>query len=622
MVCKGLISFNQLLDFRKDRNQDLVYLDFDCGFFYIYERTDDERAYYPFFHNIQIGEIVLGNSASNLTNFNEDFQIYSKKSTFVAVLWNSDKRVLTLASGTFGIIPLYYYWVKNEFIAFANDIPTLLNIIPPDVKPRINEFHIHQYLSMETQSSQRYGETFYDNIKCIPPGNSVAISADTICEETFLTFDTNTYSFNKSNFSIADKLKESVFDALGNGNQIAAHLSGGLDSSAISAFAQQATVNNKIRTFYFDLETRYSDESAFVKKMLDMYGFNHTTVVPSQLILDQEIDYIKILGRPGYGVFPSIAHASVLSEAAKSKCNVLLSGHDGDSIIGFGLYDFFDELFKEDRLSELNRALEQFATVQPLDHMFTDWQKFHIEDKQRHFKRYWWSRQFDRELKSRNIIKFLKLLSRFESEQGDGFKYLKSVLYRFLKSRVTQGFTENDDKGFQLNHNVSLKTHYPYYFSGTYTDAIEGIYKTNSLDVSRDLFTLGNAYNISVRFPFLNKDLFEMSMATPLSLKFGNGIGRNHLREGLVNVLPDEVRLRMGKGSAGAYSKRAVLQLYKQGGADFLSSSSLIWHFLNKETVLKSVKSLENDTLSNMESVRFSRKMYRAMSIAIWLYSH
>ncbi|TDE11083.1 asparagine synthase-related protein [Dyadobacter psychrotolerans] len=620
MICQGLISFDTSFKFEQNHKAGYYKIDLPCGFFYIKDRSEDERNFYPLFFLLDgIKYEKKGLHSGYRQSLESAIEENLDKSTFVGISWDSKSQILTLISGVFGIIPIYYYFVEAKFVVFANSLPTLMSLIPLEYRPLQNKYHIAKYLSMDAKFGNAHQDTFYQNVRLVPPGNSVKISGSGVAVETYLRYNKPSSNSNEELFlAVSDTLKESVITSVGTGNVVGAHLSGGLDSSSICAFAQLAYGTGKLNTFYFDLKTKYADEIVYVEKIAELFKLDHHNVVPSNRILDYEIEYISILGRPGYGVFPNAAHGSVINKAVETGCNVLLSGHDGDSITGFGTYEYFNQFLEKRDIIGLRNALKEFAVIQPMGYLFADWESLSVEQRIRTFEKYWCFRELDRAILKQNTSKIIWLVKHFGLERDEIFGYMRRSF-----NKATRKYFGQKLPASLLNENLPLndfsKQKYPYDFYGQYTDDVEGVYLTNSPDVSRDLFTLANSKGISFRFPFFYKPLFELCMSASYETKFGNGIGRNHLRQGLEGILPDEVRLRAGKGSAGAYSRRTVIDLYNQGGGDFLSSSSGVWDYIDKKKFDITWTTLNKSDLSNFNYVTCSRLIYRALSIAIWL---
>lgn len=57
---------------------------------------------------------------------------------------------------------------------------------------------------------------------------------------------------------------------------------------------------------------------------------------------------------------------------------------------------------------------------------------------------------------------------------------------------------------------------------------------------------------IEMRYPFLHRPLVEHSLRLPPSLRIRPGYGKHVLREAMRGILPEEVRMRRGKGGIGA----------------------------------------------------------------------
>jgi asparagine synthase (glutamine-hydrolysing) len=67
------------------------------------------------------------------------------------------------------------------------------------------------------------------------------------------------------------------------------------------------------------------------------------------------------------------------------------------------------------------------------------------------------------------------------------------------------------------------------------------------------------AFSLEPRYPFFDRRLIEFCLALPPEQKLHQGWGRVIMRRAMANVLPDEVRWRVGKANLGPNFERRLL---------------------------------------------------------------
>ena len=156
---------------------------------------------------------------------------------FAFVIWDGRTQSLFCGRDHIGLRPLIYYDTPNIFV-FASDIRALLAVdrIPEVVD---NEMIVRRSML----DSHLVGRTFFHHIHNVPPAHSMTVARDKT-QATRYWFPENTSRLRlKSNAAYAEKMRalltEAVHCRLRSDARVGAHLSGGLDSSAIAVLASR-----------------------------------------------------------------------------------------------------------------------------------------------------------------------------------------------------------------------------------------------------------------------------------------------------------------------------------------------------------------------------------------------
>ena len=118
-------------------------------------------------------------------------------------------------------------------------------------------------------------------------------------------------------------------------------LSGGIDSSAVLAFAAKEGAANRLKTFTIGFREKSFDESGYARQMAATIGCEHREdILEKQAMLDVMPQVLSRLGEPLCD--PSILPTYLLSAFTRKHVTVALSGDGGDEL--FAGYDTFAAL--------------------------------------------------------------------------------------------------------------------------------------------------------------------------------------------------------------------------------------------------------------------------------------
>ena len=249
------------------------------------------------------------------------------------------RRKLFLSRDRYGIKPLYFTNCNGNF-AFASEIKALTRL--PFVSLGIDKNSVSDYFSLQYIKGPK---TIYQEIVNLPAG-------------TLLTydFDSCSYSLEKwwkpklepdNSIKIADateairvSLEQAVIKWTSSDVPLCASLSGGLDSTAIVAFASRAGIDLSTYSLGFEGEQyRKLNELSLARQFASDYNTNHTEIIlrPADVLSNIE-GIVYSLEQPYSGGIPSW----FVYLAASSSHKVILTGVGGDEL--FGNYGKFRKL--------------------------------------------------------------------------------------------------------------------------------------------------------------------------------------------------------------------------------------------------------------------------------------
>lgn len=269
---------------------------------YEFETVSDTEVLLKAFH-------FYGKSCTKYLNGMYAFCIYNKK----------DKSII-FCRDHFGIKPLYLY-KDTHGIAFSSEIKSLLFFLNSNnINYSINDSALKEYIH------NGFIEDNYlvDNISSIKPGYFLEINKNNNIKETKSAFNKNLYSLNLSDV-LEDELKEQLEADV----EVGVLLSGGIDSSILTALSSK--FNKNLKTFSVVFNEKEEDESKYSRQVSKIFNTNHFEYSFSEKDLIKFIpNLINSMDMPIYD--PAMLPLLFLSKNVSKEVKVALSGDGGDEI--------------------------------------------------------------------------------------------------------------------------------------------------------------------------------------------------------------------------------------------------------------------------------------------------
>ena len=264
---------------------------------------------------------------------------------FALAIYDTQTHTLILARDRFGIKPLFYA-PETDRLAFASEIPALLALPGIDTQPNaqaIADFAALAYIPAP--------ETFYIGIRALQPGEIVVARLEPVESKEGLEWKTQSYhdweipALDGPGISL-DQAVEQTDALLAAGVQrqiesdvpLGAFLSGGIDSSLVSAAAQQA-LGGSLHTFNVKFAEEAYDETWAAKAVAQHIDTAHTTLDMGEVSGSWEhlTGLLLRAGQPFADTSVFAAHA--ICRLMRQHATVALSGDGGDeAFCGYELY--------------------------------------------------------------------------------------------------------------------------------------------------------------------------------------------------------------------------------------------------------------------------------------------
>jgi asparagine synthase (glutamine-hydrolysing) len=258
---------------------------------------------------------------------------------FSFAIWNVKEQTFFAARDRFGVKPFYYYFNETDFY-FASEIKTIWSAgIPktPNDKVWLNYFSDGSYGMPE--------ETFWQNIKQLPPGHFLTLKNNSLQIKKWYFFSENVamltgHSEKDDEAYITYLLLEAINLRFRADVPVGFNLSGGLDSSALLALIDQQHINkSSVEAFTFITNDDRYDELTWVKLMLENRPY-HLNICPLQANEVPDLSFkIAQNQSESYGGIPTIAYSKIFERAGSKGVKVLLDGQGADE--AWAGYDYY-----------------------------------------------------------------------------------------------------------------------------------------------------------------------------------------------------------------------------------------------------------------------------------------
>ncbi|MEX1192058.1 MAG: asparagine synthase (glutamine-hydrolyzing) [Brumimicrobium sp.] len=478
---------------------------------------------YPELKNNLLGKGVVFNTSSDTEVLlyhlieNGENGIKDLNGCFAFAFYDKETDVLILARDHIGINPLLFSIQENELL-FASELHAFKSMLN---KWSINKTSLNDYFRFTYVPAPK---TMLNEVQKLLPGHYLKVDGS---DFDIVNYYTPQVSQNKDlNYpSTVEKLKkvveQAVIKRLNADVPVGAFLSGGLDSSIVSAIA--AGFKTELNTYSIGFKgNNFFDETVYANKVASHIGSNHHSIqLEEKNILNQLNKVLESFDEP-FADSSAIA-MYFLSREVKQKLTVCLSGDGADEL--FAGYNKHKAFLKSQKPNVLLRSattilggIDKGSRSGKMSNKFRQLSKFKTLLKQKWPEKYW----------------FLATFIPYEDRSNLLKDYVESTPSLKIESESLNNFLVADQK-FILPNDMLKKV---------------------------DLMSM--KHSLEVRTPFLDKEVVDYANSLPEEFKFKNGIGKRLLRDAFKDMLPEEIFSRSKKGF------EVPLQDWVSNGWDFI----------------------------------------------------
>jgi len=443
---------------------------------------------------------------------------------FSFVIWDACNRQLFCARDHFGCRPLFYF-NNQDYFAFSTEIKGLLNLpFVPNVLD--DNWIVDSLLTIYPNKSTAP----YKQISRLEPAHYIAIKSTSLEIKQFWELELNEKYSNLDEKEAALKLRKLLSKSVQNRvrtiNDVGIELSGGLDSSSVTAIAKKYVplLGKRIVAFTQILPSilqsttyPFEDELLLSKKIVDTFKIDQHRLISGNEsgVLDAIYRSLKILGYPSIEGY-SVMSDSLFSTAKDSGVNVVLSGFGGDQGVTNQAKRYLNDLAREWKWRKLLKEISSGSKGQEKNIYKILIKKILIAKV-----------PYISLIRKRHV-----LLGYYRKEKYDSLA-LNEVYEKCLEAK----------KRFKEFHKLKDQQS----LLEKQRDNIQNNFLSQRIE---NTFLLAQSARLEYRYPFLDVKLIEFYHSLPSTLKYKNGVGRYIIRKAMEDILPSEICWRDDKSFA------------------------------------------------------------------------
>ncbi|MDW3223638.1 MAG: asparagine synthase-related protein [Paracoccaceae bacterium] len=441
----------------------------------------------------------------------------------------------------FGLYP-FYHTLSDGALTCASDLRACLHLSGREIiadPVRVADFIHGDDIDVD--------RTAFKDVSRLPPAHQLVPGPEGVSAQRYWKFETliKPYSGPDAPAELRTALKNATVASMKVNGPVGAMLSGGLDSTSLVGLAAAETTDLQTLSFVYGQDKAY-DETRYIDAANKAFKtVPHKIPIAAGTALDalgpvveEQMDLFLAPGLPKSRQIYAEAHALGL--------NGLIDGHGGDEAISHG-YGRLVELAHARRFSALLREARGAARVHgvPLIALVAG-----------HIAQYGGLRP--RHPLRRLLMKAARVLTR-RSLVSNWSENADSLIAADLRSSV--------DARTRYARNPILKSESDFQQAAqiTHLESLTTPLIVQSFEV---LHRSATAAGVLPRYPFLDRRVTSLCLSLPADQKLRDGRSRWVLREAMLGVLPDGIRLRVDKAEFGNELKDTVIAFFKDADAN------------------------------------------------------
>ncbi len=437
---------------------------------------------------------------------------------FAFCIYDRQEQSFFVARDRYGIKPLLYLFDEDKFI-FASEMKS---IIQYGIERNIDYTSLYTYFQLNYIPAPH---TIFTSVKKLMPGHYLKIEKQKLRIEKYYSIpyspaEKNSLPYDEAKEKLKDLLEAAVKRRLVSDVPLGSFLSGGVDSSVVTALASKHKPD--LHTFSIGFrDEKFFDETEYAKLVANHLKTEHTVFSLTNDDLYKHVHSIlDYIDEPFAD--SSAINVYILSKETRKHATVALSGDGADEMLaGYNKHTAFNRIinkgWKENLVGALHpiwNALPQ-SRSNPFANKARQLVRFSEGTKLSSKERYWKWAGFASENES------LKLFSEKSKEQ------VSQQDYQNLKSEILKSIPETESISDILLTDTQLVL-------------------PNDMLTKVDLMSMANG--LEVRVPFLDVEVVNFIFSLPSDYKITPDLRKRILQDAFKDILPIQLYNRPKKG--------------------------------------------------------------------------
>ncbi len=286
---------------------------------------------------------------------------------FAISLYDRETGELYLVRDRIGKKPLYY-WKDGENLVFASELKPIMEY--PGFPRTIRRDVIKRYLYQQCVNEP---DAIFEHVYKVEPGQIVRFCSGKtdmwkywdIAEVYRRKKQENPGTYEEAKARLKDILRDAVRKRMIADVPVGAFLSGGYDSSLVTAIAQEVS-SEPVKTYSIGFHEERYNEAKYAREVARHLGTQHT-----ELYVDEKSMFDMVASIPKYYDEPfadsSQIPSMLVAGLAAKEVTVVLSGDGGDEFFcGYNIYDNVAQAQKLDLLGHMTYGVCQLPPFRKL----------------------------------------------------------------------------------------------------------------------------------------------------------------------------------------------------------------------------------------------------------------
>ncbi|HMZ33369.1 MAG TPA: asparagine synthase (glutamine-hydrolyzing) [Chitinophagales bacterium] len=450
-------------------------------------------------------------------HFGESF-LHKLNGFFAFAIHDKQEDTLFIACDRFGIKPLYYY-SDDDFFFFGSE---LKNILQFPIKKEIDWSAVSLYFQMNYIPGKN---AIFKNIQRLEPGQQLSIRNNNIEIKRWYNIPYNALNAEQNQLSYEEQKKkllalmdDSVRLRLIADVPLGAYLSGGIDSSVVTAMASRHTPH--LNTFSIGFESNaFFDETPYANLVAKHFKTNHTVFKLKNDDLFESLHELLDYSDEPFADSSALL-VNILSKFTRQHVTVALSGDAGDE-----LFAGYNKHYGEWQMRNNSWQASIIHLLQPV------WEKLPK------------SRSGNIANKIRQLERFAKGMDLKPAERWWQWCCINDTNY------VEQLIGDKAD--LSITEMIKIRQQYAslVQYDGTLNDCLlADVNMVLPYDMLTKVDRMSMRNSLEVRVPFLDYRIVEFAFSLPVSSKINGNMKKKIVQDAFREVLPNELYNRPKKG--------------------------------------------------------------------------